>query len=475
MQLPFVLQSAAVMKQSVAHLEPHMEKTEGQTKGTIVLATVKGDVHDIGKNLVDILLTNNGYTVHNIGIKQTIDNILKAFDETKADAIGLSGLLVKSVNVMEDNLRELNAKSVRVPVLLGGAALTRTYAEGHLSSVYEGPLLYAKDAFDGLHIMDKLMTGAVEELTTAASQRQQIHSAAKSAHASKKSSSASTATAVATRADLDRSNPIPDPPFWGSTIVEKINLRDIFAYINPTALFAVQWQLKRGARSKAEYEQLLDEKAHPVFTQLKQRCIDEDILRPAVAYGYFPCSSDHDDLIIYDPKDHDRELLRFTFPRQQANKHLCIADFYKDQSECDAAGKRDVFPVTCVTMGSRITELTTKLFEAGDYQQYLYMHGMGVESAEALAEFWHKRIRTELGFAHEDSPSIPELFKQSYRGSRYSFGYPACPNMADQDKIWTLIDPTRIGCTLTENHQIDPEQSTSAIVTLHPQARYFNA
>lgn len=473
MQLPFVLQSAAVMKQAVAHLEPHMEKVEGQTKGTIVLATVKGDVHDIGKNLVDILLTNNGYTVHNIGIKQTIDNILKAFDETKADAIGLSGLLVKSVNVMEDNLRELNTKSISVPVLLGGAALTRTYAEGHLSSVYQGPLLYAKDAFDGLHIMDKLMSGAVNELTAAASERQQKHAAAKSAHSDKQTSSAS--TAVATRADLDRSNPIPDPPFWGSTIVDKLNLRDIFAYINPTALFAVQWQLKRGSRSKAEYEQLLADKAHPVFEQLKQRCIDEDILRPAVAYGYFPCSSDNDDLIIFDPEDHDRELLRFTFPRQQANKHLCIADFYKDLSECEAAGKRDVFPVTCVTMGQRVTELTTKLFESGDYQQYLYMHGMGVESAEALAELWHKRIRTELGYAHEDSPNIPDLFKQSYRGSRYSFGYPACPNMSDQEKIWTLIDPTRIGCTLTENHQIDPEQSTSAIVTLHPQARYFNA
>lgn len=473
MQLPFVLQSAAVMKQAVAHLEPHMEKVEGQTKGTIVLATVKGDVHDIGKNLVDILLTNNGYTVHNIGIKQTIDNILKAFDETKADAIGLSGLLVKSVNVMEDNLRELNTKSISVPVLLGGAALTRTYAEGHLSSVYEGPLLYAKDAFDGLHIMDKLMTGAVDELTAAASQRQQKHAAAKSAHTDKQTST--TSTAIATRADLDRSNPITDPPFWGSTIVEKFNLRDIFAYINPTALFAVQWQLKRGSRSKAEYEQLLADKAHPVFEQLKQRCIEEDILRPAVAYGYFPCSSDNDDLIIYDPKEHDRELLRFTFPRQRANKHLCIADFYKDLSECDAAGKRDVFPVTCVTMGHRITELTTELFESADYQQYLYMHGMGVESAEALAELWHKRIRTELGFAHEDSPNIPDLFKQSYRGSRYSFGYPACPDMSDQEKIWTLIDPTRIGCTLTENHQIDPEQSTSAIVTLHPQARYFNA
>ncbi len=469
MQLPFVLQSAAVMKQAVALLEPHMDKSDAVSKGSIVLATVKGDVHDIGKNLVDILLTNNGYTVHNLGIKQTIDTILKAFADTNADAIGLSGLLVKSVNIMEDNLRELNNQSLTPPVLLGGAALTRTYAEGHLSEVYNGPLLYAKDAFEGLDIMQAVVENSIEEITAAASQRHQRHAANKS-----KTKSTPAPSTSPIRADLDRSNPIPTPPFWGSTIVENINLRDIYAYINPTALYSVQWQLKRGSKTKAQYQQLLDEKAKPVFDALTKQCLEEKILRPAVAYGYFPCTSAGNDLIIYDPKDHDKETHRFTFPRQQSNKHLCIADFYKDQSECDAAGSRDVLPIVCVTMGQRITEVTAQLFESDDYQQYLYMHGIGVETAEALAEFWHKRIRTELGFAHKDSPNIPELFKQSYQGSRYSFGYPACPDMANHAQIWDLIDPTRIGCTLTENWQIDPEQSTAALVTTHPQARYFN-
>jgi len=474
MQLPFVLQSAQVMKKSVSLLEPYMDKKDAQSKGSIVLATVKGDVHDIGKNLVDILLTNNGFTVHNLGIKQPIDNILKSFTETNADAIGLSGLLVKSVNVMEDNLRELNAQGIDAPVILGGAALTRTYAEGHLRSVYSGDLLYAKDAFEGLDTMNAIVSGQTAPLQLAADARQERRKESLAKHQSGQVATPA-ATATLSRSVVDRTNTIPTPPFWGTTVVDQHNLRDIFAYINPTALFSIQWQLKRGSKTKEEHEKLLNEIARPKFKELCDRCLEEPILQPKVVYGYFPCTSQDNDLIIYDPKDQDQEIERFSFPRQQTNKSLCISDYFKDQSECDTMGRRDVISLMCVTMGQAISEHTRKLFESDAYQDYLYWHGIGVEAAEGLAEYWHKRIRTELGFAHEDAHDIPELFKQNYRGSRYSFGYPACPNMEDHDILWRLIDPTRIGCTLTENHQIDPEQSTCAIVAHHPQARYFNA
>ena len=480
MQLPFVLQSAQTMKKAVALLEPHMDKATTQTKGSIVLATVKGDVHDIGKNLVDILLTNNGYTVHNLGIKQPIDAILKAYDETKANAIGLSGLLVKSVNVMEENLKELNEKGIRVPVILGGAALTRSYAEGHLRSVYEGDLLYAKDAFDGLATMDAIATGRTEALLKAAEERQSNRKASVKKHEKRQAGSenttkGATATATLQRSEIPRDHTVPTPPFWGTTVVENLNLRDIFAYINPTALYSIQWQLKRGKQSKDEYERLLDETARPKFREMTERCLQEDILRPRLVYGYFPCTSSGDDLIIFDPENQDHEIERFSFPRQQSGKHLCIADYFRDEQECSKLGHRDVIGMMCVTMGERISEYTKELFERDQYQEYLYWHGIGVETAEALAEFWHKRVRTELGFGHEDSHDIPELFKQGYRGSRYSFGYPACPNMSDHEILWRLLDPTRIGCHLTENHQIDPEQSTSAIIAHHPSARYFNA
>ena len=477
MQLPFVLQSAQTMKKAVSLLEPYMDKADTQTKGSIVLATVKGDVHDIGKNLVDILLTNNGYTVHNLGIKQPIEAILEAYENTKANAIGLSGLLVKSVNVMEDNLRELNEKGIKVPMILGGAALTRSYAEGHLRSVYEGDLFYAKDAFDGLATMKAITSGSTSSLIEAADTRQANRKASVESHEARSESGGSTATVtkVATRSEIARDNPAPEPPFWGTTVVENLNLRDIFAYINPTALYSIQWQIKRGNRSKEEYESLLNETARPKFKQMCDRCLSEPILKPRLVYGYFPCTSSGDDLIVYDPKDQDREIERFSFPRQQQNKFLCISDFFKDEQECRELGRRDVIPMMCVTMGERISEFTKELFDKDEYQDYLFWHGLGVETAEALAEFWHKRVRTELGFGHEDSHDIPELFKQGYRGSRYSFGYPACPNISDHEILWRLLDPTRIGCHLTENHQIDPEQSTSAIISHHPSARYFNA
>ena len=491
MQLPFVLQSAETMKAAVAHLEPHMERIDGQTKGSIVLATVKGDVHDIGKNLVDIILTNNGYTVHNIGIKQPIGEILRALEETGAQAVGLSGLLVKSVNVMEDNLRELNERGVRVPIMLGGAALARSYAEGYLRGVYEGGLYYGKDAFEGLRVMDHLAGGRLSEIDLEIDERLGARSEAKRAHDERRAAEADSgpapapaAVAVAerVRSSVTRENAVPEPPFWGDRVVESVPLREVFAMINPTALFSVQWQIKRGKKTTAEHERQLDEVARPAFARLKREAEDRALREPKLVYGYFPVSSEGDDLVVFDPSDHGREIERFSFPRQgarpdrpDAGRRLCIADFFRDTEECRAMGRRDVLGVSCVTVGQRVSDACRELFEADRYQDYLYLHGLGVESAEGLAELWHKRMRQELGFGNEDGTTPAELFKQKYRGSRYSFGYAACPEMSDQEKLWRLIDPARIGCELTENWQIDPEQSTSAIVVHHPEAKYFNA
>ncbi|MGP1272195.1 MAG: methionine synthase [Phycisphaerales bacterium] len=481
MQLPFVLQSAEVMKKAVAHLEPHLDRVEGETRGTIVLATVKGDVHDIGKNLVDIILSNNGYTVHNLGIKQPISDIIEAWKSTKADAIGLSGLLVKSVNVMEDNLKELNSQGLTPTVILGGAALTRHYAEGYLRGVYEGPLYYGKDAFEGLRIMDLLASGRLREIDDEVVARinkrteaEEVVAAARARQATAQdefaASKGTDAVAVIERSAVATDIPVPTPPFWGTRVVDNLDLDAIYPYINPIALFRTQWQFKKGKLSDAEYDAKLQDKILPVFERLKAQCRDEKILQPKVVYGYFPCNASGNDLIVYDPKDHDREIERFRFPRQNGKKRLCIADFFKDVG----SGQRDTVGFTCVTMGQRVSEVAKTLFEANDYTEYLYFHGMGVESAEALAEMWHKRIRQELGIAGDDSPRIKELFSQKYRGSRYSPGYPACPDMSDQEIIWRLLQPERIGCVLTENWQIDPEQSTSAFVVHHPEAKYFN-
>lgn len=485
MQLPFVLQSAEVMKMAVAHLEPYMERVAGVSKGKIVLATVKGDVHDIGKNLVDIILSNNGYTVHNIGIKQPIADILKAFKDTQADAIGMSGLLVKSVNVMEENIKEMNMLGVNAPILLGGAALTRHYCESHLRSLYRGKCFYGKDAFDGLRIMDHIKSGSTAILDQEIQERQKKRSAAeelitqtrveKLAAANRTGEPAggqSKGQSERIRSGVATDVPIPTVPFLGSRVVPDIDLDLIYPFINPVALFRGQWQVKKGALSDAEYEAMLEDEIVPVFDALKAKCKSDKTLRPAVVYGYFECNSDGDDLIIYDPgkPSAKRELERFTFPRQPERRRLCISDFFRPVE----SGETDVIAMHCVTMGQRASEAAQELFKSNRYQDYLYLHGLGVETAEALAEFWHKRIRQELGIAAQDSPRIKELFTQHYRGSRYSFGYPACPNMADQEILFRLLQPQRIGCSLTENWQIDPEQSTSAIIVHHPEAKYFN-
>jgi len=489
MQLPFVLQSAEAMKAAVRFLEPFMEKKGGATaKGTMVLATVKGDVHDIGKNLVDIILTNNGYRVVNLGIKQTIDTILNAHEEHKADAIGMSGLLVKSTLIMKENLEIMNERAIKVPVVLGGAALTRRYVEDDLKSIYKGTLFYARDAFAGLHTMDKLMSGdghAVEEQAKAASAAASgngdvsddaedlvgedaklgLRNSAKPRRAAKVSGD----TTHTQRSDVRTDVPIPEPPFFGSRVVEDISLDEVFAYINETALFKGQWQFKQGRTSAEEYQALVAEKVRPVYEELKKRSARERLLVPRAVYGYFPAQSSGNDLIVYDA-DAKTERARFSFPRQPTGKSLCLADYFAAVE----SGRTDVVAFHLVTVGRRASEYSQELFQRDNYAEYLYFHGLSVESAEAMAEFWHRRIREELGIAARDAKNLNELFRQGYQGSRFSFGYPACPNLEDQAKLFELLDPARIDVELSEEFQLEPEQSTSAIIIHHPEARYFS-
>jgi len=479
MQLPFVLQSAEVMKKAVAYLEPHMERVgvKAGPKGRIVLATVAGDVHDIGKNLVDIILTNNGYAVTNLGIKQPIGQIVEALKEVRADAIGMSGLLVKSVGVMESNLHELNGMGIAVPILLGGAALTRHYAEAHLRGLYQGRLYYGRDAFEGLRICEHLASKRLDDLDREIDERvaKRTDTEQRIAAMRKRSGAIGTArekaeTATAVQMPTLEPADIPEPPFRGSRLVEEIDLDEVYPYINTVALFRGQWGFKKGSMSPQDYDANLRDIVTPVFERLKAQCRAEKILRPQVVYGYWPCNSQGDDLIVYDAEDPAREIERFTFPRQSTRERRCISDFFRPVE----SGVRDVVAFHCVTMGVEVSHRARQLFERDEYTEYLYLHGMGVECAEALAEMWHKRIRAELGIGTDDSPRIRELFTQHYRGSRYSFGYPACPEMSDQEILFRLLKPERIGCVLTENWQIDPEQSTSALIVHHPAAKYFN-
>ena len=471
MQLPFVLQSAETMKAAVAHLEPHMEKVEGQSKGRIVLATVKGDVHDIGKNLVDIILSNNGYTVYNLGIKQPIDEILRAAAEKKADAIGMSGLLVKSVAVMKENLVEMMARGVKLPVLLGGAALTRDYAEEDLATLYNGPLLYCRDAFDGLRVMDHIAERKLDALVTEQRERSARRKQLRETAVKPRSTAAENVPPIA------RDNAVPRPPFWGRRVVKDLSPRHLFPYINEVALFTGQWGFKRKGMTPQDYERLLDEKARPVFRDLQRRAIEENLLEPKVVYGYFPVQADGDELIVYRPETvanrnegGSQEWMRFGFPRQQDRRRLCISDFFRSR----VSGQFDVLGVQLVTVGDKATQVAEQLRAADRYQDYLFLHGFGVEAAEALAELWHKRMRQELGFGSEDEHDIRKIFQQGYRGSRYSFGYPACPNLEDRAKIAELLQPEEIGVTLSENYMLVPEQSTDALIVHHPQAKYFD-
>jgi len=482
MQLPFVLQSAETMKAAVAYLEPHMEKTAGSgprpggSKGSIVLATVKGDVHDIGKNLVDILLTNNGYTVYNLGIKQPINAIIDAWKEHRADAIGMSGLLVKSTLVMRENLEVLNERGLAPPVILGGAALTRKYVEEDLRAIYRGPLYYAKDAFDGLHWMSQLTQtdGAGREGAAAPAGAAGPGEATVQTDRPKAEPPTCRRPAAGSpmpASDIARDVPVPTPPFWGARVIERIPLRAVLAYVNEVMLFQVQWQFRKKGRPADEFRRSIDSEVRPIYRELVARCEREEILQPRAVYGYWPCNASGDDLIVYDPHEPDRPVARFTFPRQHRPPHWCLADFFRPLG----SGERDVVAFSIVTVGGQASRTARQWFQEDRYRDYLYLHGLSVETAEALAEYIHKQIRVELGIAGRDAREIRDLFRQGYQGCRYSFGYPACPRLEDQALLWRLLEPGRIGVTLSEEFQLEPEQSTSALICHHPQARYFKA
>ncbi|MGW7441394.1 methionine synthase [Streptomyces sp. NPDC054849] len=467
MQLPFVLQSAEVMKTAVAYLEPHMEKTDDEGKGTIVLATVRGDVHDIGKNLVDIILTNNGYNVVNIGIKQPVSAILEAAQEHKADVIGMSGLLVKSTVIMKENLQELNQRKLAAdyPVILGGAALTRAYVEQDLHEIYEGEVRYARDAFEGLRLMDALI--AVKRGVPGASLPE-----LKQRRVAKRDTAAlqvDEPEEPGGRSDVSVDNPVPTPPFWGTRVVKGIPLKDYASWLDEGALFKGQWGLKQARAGGATYEELVESEGRPRLRGLLDKLHTENLLEAAVVYGYFPCVSKGEDLIILDEAGNERT--RFTFPRQRRGRRLCLADFFRPEE----SGETDVVGLQVVTVGSRIGEATAKLFESDSYREYLELHGLSVQLAEAMAEYWHARVRAELGFGGEDPARVEDMFDLKYRGARFSLGYGACPDLEDRAKIADLLQPERIGVHLSEEFQLHPEQSTDAIVIHHPEAKYFNA
>ncbi len=483
MQLPFVLQSAETMKAAVAYLEPHMERVEGQSKGKVVLATVRGDVHDIGKNLVDIILTNNGYTTFNLGIKQPISNIIEKALEVGADVIGLSGLLVKSTVVMREDLEELNARELfHYPVILGGAALTRKYVEEELRQVYKGHVYYAQDAFEGLSTLDRIIPALREgkplpDLTRSGREvRSDDGAAASGADPSAPSAPSEHDFAPS---DVERGVPIPRPPFWGSRVVRGIPLREVYPYINEVALFRGQWQYQRGERSQEEYERFIEEEVRPIFRRWQERAIADQLLLPAVVYGYFPALADRNELIVWPAVEAGApagDPVRFLPPRQPTGRRLCIADFFlsADEARANPAGPQfDVVALSLVTMGPRASEFAHQLFQANEYRDYLHWHGFSVEAAEALAEYWHKRIREELGIAGNDATDIRKLFALGYQGCRYSFGYPACPDLEEQAKMEQLLQPARIGVTLSETFQWHPEQTTAAVIVHHPGARYF--
>ena len=480
MQLPFVLQSAETMKAAVKYLEPHMERVEGQEKGTVVLATVRGDVHDIGKNLVDIILTNNGYRVVNLGIKQPIGVILDAAKEHQAHAIGMSGLLVKSTVVMRENLEEMSRMGLDVPVMLGGAALTRRYVEDDCVKAYgSGRVAYARDAFDGLALMDRIVGNDFDGYLAEVQEK----NAGRPKNESRKLGRAGDARPQRPvdleeirirRAQLTNGVPVPTPPFWGARVLELVPVKTVAPYLNERMLYQFQWGFRKEGRSLDEYKKWARGELRPILSRVMDQAIREKILEPQASYGYWPCAAQGNTVVLFDPASgpggSGREVARFDFPRQNKKDGLCIADFFRDID----SPERDVIGLQVVTMGRRASEVAREWFAADRYQDYLYLHGLSVEMAEAFAEYVHKRIRGELGFAAEEARDQDEMLAQGYRGSRYSFGYPACPNLADQAQLLPLLRAEEIGITLSEEDQLDPEQSTSAIVVHHPQAKYFS-
>ncbi len=462
MQLPFVLQSAEVMKTAVAHLEPLMEKKEGDERGSILLATVAGDVHDIGKNLVDIILTNNGYRVVNIGIKQPINAILDQAAANSCDVIGMSGLLVKSTIIMRDNLLEMNERGLEsYPVILGGAALTRAYVEEDLRAIYNGRVFYAQDAFEGLHLMDSIGDPPEpvdpDEAATPRIRSHRVDVLDEALY-----------TYTGERSEIEPMAVPPALPFYGARAFDRFDIFEIFKYVNPIALFRGQWQFKRQeGMGNIEFTQWLEDNARPIFERLQREL--SRVLKPKVKWGYFPCASEGNDLIIYQ-EDALTERLRFHFPRQRDGRRLCLSDFFLPTT----SPVKDTVAFHIVTVGDDVSAQEKLLFEKGDYQDYLFTHGMGVETAEALAEYWHLQIRREMGIDDQEPESLKLLFSAKYHGARYSFGYPACPNLEDQRKLFDLLEPQDIGIELSEECMLVPEQSTSAIIVHHPSAQYFN-
>ncbi len=469
MQLPFVLQSAEVMKAAVKLLEPHMERKDGHARGTMVLATVAGDVHDIGKNLVDILLTNNGYRVINLGIKQPIGSILEAAADHDADAIGMSGLLVKSTVVMRDNLEEMNRRGITPPVVLGGAALTRRYVEVDLRRLYKGQVYYARDAFAGLRIMDELCDPMRPRVETAA-YAGDGPAVPEGAVAGKLRGRIDDPTAWTDtrRSDVPPAPDVPQPPFFGARIEEDIDLDEVFSYLNVRALFLRQWQYRRRGMDRDAFEAHLRQHAWPVLERWKQRCIEERLLQPRVAYGWFHVFSEGNDVVVIG--EDGEELGRWRFPRQRRGARLCLADYFRTRDDAEP----DVLGVMAVTMGRRIGEYAAELYAADCYRDYFHLHGLGVEATEALAELWHRRMRRMWGIDANDGATVQEVLRGRYRGCRYSFGYPACPDLAGQHLVDRLVGLERIGVRLTQEDMLEPEQSTTALVVHHPQARYFN-
>ncbi len=475
MQLPFVLQSAETMKAAVAFLEPYMDRTEGQQKGTVVLATVKGDVHDIGKNLVDIILTNNGYKVVNLGIKQPIENILAAAAEHNADAIGMSGLLVKSTVIMRENLKRMTEEGLDTPVFLGGAALTRDYVEGDCTAAYgAGRVAYARNAFDGLDLMGKVVAGDFDAELAARRERRQ----GRAPRSRRRIGAPANATTrppdlqeIRIRRDeLSQGVKIPEPPFWGPRLLERIPVEALIPFLNERMLYQFQWGYRKNGRRLRDYMAWATKELRPILRRMLDIAKAEEILLPQAVYGYWPAGAEGNDVVLFDTEDGDREVARFTLPRQAHDGGLCIADFLRDT----ASGKRDVLGLQVVTMGRQASDVARRWFAEDRYQDYLYLHGLSVELAEALAEFVHRRLRAELGFGHEDARDPGKLLQQGYRGSRYSFGYPACPKLEDQGPILELLGAERIGVELSDEFQLHPEQSTSAIVVHHPEAKYFS-
>ena len=496
MQLPFVLQSAETMKSAVAFLEPLMDNVEGESnaKAKFLIATVKGDVHDIGKNLVDIILTNNGYEVINLGIKQPVEAIIEAQRTHHADCIAMSGLLVKSTAFMKDNLAAFNEAGIDVPVILGGAALTPRFVNKDCRDVYRGQVIYGRDAFADLRFMDAyvaardaeqwdngrgFLAGAPEGLGLEMPSDSEAAGEPVSNGAETAPEAGSSVVASAAPND-HRSEAVPAeaalmPPFWGSQVLTEVEipLEAVFAFLDRNALFAGQWQLRKAqGQSREDYEAMLAEKAEPVLQQWMARCLDQGLLTPRVAYGYFPCGREGNSVVVFNPKQRNQELGRFALPRQRAGNRYCIADFYTDLAGGEPT---DVLPMQAVTMGEKATAFAQKLFKGDQYSDYLYFHGLGVQMAEALAEWTHARIRAELGFADPEGMPLRDVLAQRYRGSRYSFGYPACPNVADSRQQLAWLGSDRIGLSMDESDQLEPEQSTTALVALHSQARYFSA